>query len=211
MSTENVEILPVVVTDEREAGKVLKIVDHDVQPRRFARTRTFVRRIVWPPVKVMLYLAFLIFAVILIFGGLELLAESRLKKTYLSEAYPNDFSMARKDFTHPVSHYDYDFVPGICLNHNQVKGNRFEYANNAGFREPRDISIEKPADEFRIFLTGGSTAYGLGATGEAAQPMGLYELEYRETISHMMEMILNACAPIPGKTIKVYNAAVWGY
>jgi hypothetical protein len=41
--------------------------------------------------------------------------------------------------------------------------------------------------------------------------MGWYGLEYRETISHNMEMILNAAAPVPGKTIRVYNTAVWGY
>jgi hypothetical protein len=30
-----------------------------------------------------------------------------------------------------VSHYDYDFVPGVCLEYNILKGNNYEYANNA--------------------------------------------------------------------------------
>ncbi len=71
--------------------------------------------------------------------------------------------------------------------------------------------MAKPQDEFRIFLTGGSTVFGMGAIGEAAHAMDYYGIEYRETISHMMEMILNSSNPIPGKTIKVYNAGVWGY
>lgn len=169
------------------------------------------KRFVLPVVKVPLYLVFVAGSVVLILLGIEWLAEQMLRRTYLGDVYAKNFSMARRDFTRPVSHYDYDFVPGVCLEYNTLKGNRYEYANNAGFREPRDLAVEKPENEFRIFLVGGSTAYGLGATGEVAQAMDYYGLEYRETISHMMEMILNATTPIPGKTIRVYNTAVWGY
>jgi hypothetical protein len=173
--------------------------------------KSLTRRFVLPVVKVPLYLGFVVGSVVLMFLAIEWLAEQMLKRTYLGAVYPKNFLMARRDFTRPVSHYDYDFVPRVCLEYNTLKGNRYEYANNAGFREPRDITEAKPANEFRIFLVGGSTAYGLGAVGEAVQPMGWYGLEYRETISHQMEMILNATAPIPGKTIRVYNTAVWGY
>ncbi len=171
----------------------------------------FFRRFIWSWLKVPLYVCFLVASVIIIFLGLEKLAQLALGSTYLGPVYPKDFSMARRDFTMPVSHYDYDFVPGVCLEYNVVKGNRYEYANNAGFREPRPIPMAKPQDEFRIFLTGGSTVFGMGAIGEAAPAMDYYGIEYRETISHMMEMILNSSNPIPGKTIKVYNAGVWGY
>jgi len=170
-----------------------------------------VRRALKSLAKTVLYGLFLVAAVLVILGVLEGLARYALSRTIASEVYPKDFDMVRKDFTRPVSHYDYDFVPGVCLEYNTTKGNNYEYANNAGFREPHDISVEKPADEFRIFLNGGSTAYGLGAVGEAAPEMDYYSLEYRETISHMLEMILNATAPIPGKKIRVYNTAVWGY
>lgn len=179
----------------------------DLKPK----TRGFFRRFIWSWIRVPLYVAFLAASVTLIFVGLEKLARWGLSGTYLAYVYPGDFSMARRDFTMPVSHYDYDFVPGVCLEYNVIKGNRYEYANNAGFREPRDIPMAKPKDEFRVFLTGGSAAFGMGAIGEAASAMDYYGLEYRETISHMMEMILNSTAPMPGKTIRVYNTAVWGY
>jgi len=170
-----------------------------------------VSRLVLPVLRGMAYAVFLVTAVALMLLGLERVAEWALAETYLGQAYPNDITMVRRDFTRPVSHYDYDFVPGVCLEYNTLKGNRLEYANNAGFRDPREIPINKPADEYRVFLVGGSTAYGMGASGEVAQATGYYALEYRETISHMMERILNASAPVPGKTIRVYNTAVWGY
>jgi hypothetical protein len=170
-----------------------------------------IRRLIWRLVKVPIYVIFLVATVGLMLFLLERFSAFLLTRSYLGEVYQKNFSMVRRDFTRPVSHYDYDFVPGVCLEYNILKGNRYEYANNAGFREPRDIPVEKPHDEYRIFLTGGSAAYGLGAIGEATVPMGWYGLEYRETISHMMEMILNATAPVPGKTIRVYNTAVWGY
>ena len=165
----------------------------------------------WFCVKKSGYTLFLILAVAILLMGLEKLAEFALKTTYLIKVYPANFDMAKRDFTEPVSHYDYDLVPGVCISQNQAKGNQFEYVNNAGFREPESIPLDKPSDEFRVFLTGGSTAFGLGSTGAAASVTGYYGIEYRETISHVMEKILNASAPIPGKTIKVYNTAVWGH
>lgn len=175
------------------------------------KKRGLARRCLASLARFLMYGVFLVAAVGLLLWGLENLAGYALGRTVLAAVYPKDFSMVRRDFTRPVSHYDYDFVPGVCLEYNILKGNRYEYANNAGFRDPREISMEKPADEFRIFFNGGSTAYGLGAVGEAAPPMGFYSLEFRETIPHMMEMILNATAPIPGKRIRVYNTSVWGY
>ncbi len=170
-----------------------------------------VGRLVWRILRIPLYAVFLIIVTGLILLGLEQAAKMAMKRGYAGDAYPHDISKALKDYTKPVTHYDYDFVPGVCLEYNVLKGNRYEYANNAGFREPRDIALEKPDDEYRIFLTGGSTAYGLGSVGESIAITNWYALTYRETISHQMEMILNATCPLPGKTIKVYNTAVWGY
>jgi hypothetical protein len=168
-------------------------------------------RFVWYSVKKAAYIGFIVAIVVIVLAGLDKLAEFSLKRTSLAQVYPEDFSMARRDLTRPVSHYDYDLTPDIVFFDSHVKGNRYEYANNAGFRDPRPISPNKPEDEFRIFLTGGSTAFGLGATGEAAPLTHFYYIEHRETISHMLEKILNATAPIPGKKIRVYNTAVWGY
>ncbi len=168
-------------------------------------------RILWYVTRKVAYIAFIIAAVALILVGLDKVAEFALSKTYLGYVYPENFAMVKQDLTEPVSHYDYDISPGVCILHNQPKGNRYEYANNVGFRDPRPISPKKPDDEFRIFLTGGSTAFGLGATGEAAAISNFYYIEHRETISHVLEKILNATAPVPGKTIRVYNTAVWGH
>lgn len=168
-------------------------------------------RALWHSLKKTAYVVFFVIVVLLLLVGLDKLAELALKSTHLSNMYPGDFTMARRDFTRPVSHYDYDLTPGVVFQDTQVKGNRYEYANNAGFRDPRLISLKKPEDEFRIFLTGGSTAFGLGAMGGAGPMTHFYYLEHRETISHMLEKILNATAPVPGKTIRVYNTAVWGY
>lgn len=159
----------------------------------------------------MLYVIFLIAAVVVLFAGIEWFSKFALSKSYLSEVYPQDFDMVRNDAIQPVTHYDYDFTPGACVEYNVLKGNSYEYANNAGFRDPRYIPLEKPADEFRIFVTGGSTAFGLGPIGEAAPAMNHYTIEYRETISHYMEEILNAGSLIEGKKIRVYNTAVWGH
>jgi hypothetical protein len=148
---------------------------------------------------------------VLVLFGVDKAAELALWNTHLSDVYPKDFAMTRRDFTQPVSHYDYDLNPGVCLIMEQPKGNRYEYANNAGFRDPRPISMNKPEDEFRIFLTGGSTAFGLGGAGQSASLSNFYYLEQRETIAHALEKILNSTAPIPGKNIRVYNTAVWGY
>jgi hypothetical protein len=186
-------------------------IDSQTDTPKVTKQRGMLARIVVPVFKAAAYVIFLAGAVVVVLLGLEKSAEWMLSKSYLGEAYPNDMAMVRRDFTRPVSHYDYDFVPGVCIEYNTFKGNRLEYANNAGFRDPRAIQVPKPADEYRIFLLGGSTAYGMGATGELAPAMGYYGLEYRETISHVMERILSASAPIPGKTIKVYNTAVWGY
>jgi len=200
-----------------EAGKRTEPEDSKqalLEPRTESpppKKRGFLKRFLWPLAKGVLYVVFLVAVVVAISGSLEWMAKFVLKHSMLKFIYPNDISMVRKDFTRPVSHYDYDFVPGICLEYNLLKGNSYEYANNAGFRYPQDIALEKPADEFRVFLVGGSTAYGLGAIGEAAQAMNFYGIPYNETISHMMERILNATAPVPGKKIRVYNTAVWGY
>jgi hypothetical protein len=168
-------------------------------------------RFLWYSLKKASYVVFLIVVVVIVLLALDKAAEMALKGTHLTYVHPEDFAMVKRDLTKPVSHYDYDLTPGVCFRDVQVKGNRYEYANNAGFRDPRPISLKKPDDEFRIFLTGGSTAFGLGAGGQAGPITNFYYLEHRETIAHGLEKILNTMAPIPGKTIRVYNTAVWGY
>lgn len=199
------------MTEERLPTDDTPALPADSQTDTSSKTKTFLGRFVWSILKVPLYLVFLIGTVV---GGLwviEKIAQFALGRTFYASVYPQRLWMARNDYTRPTPHYDYDFTPGVCLELNINKGNRYDYANNAGFRYPQDITLRKPPDEFRIFLTGGSTAFGMGATGHAAPAMDFYSIEYRETIAHVLEQILNTTAPIPGKRIRVYNTAVWGY
>ncbi len=165
----------------------------------------------WYLLRKISFICFVVVAAVLILAGLERATHYALTKSHFAIVYPGRIDKARKDFIQPVSHYDYDLTPGICVLYSQGKGNRFEYSNNAGFRDPRPISKEKPPDEFRIFLTGGSTAFGLAASGSAAAATNYYYIEHRETISYLLERILTATSPIAGKKIRVYNTAVWGY
>jgi hypothetical protein len=188
-----------------------KQIEQERVSEQTPKTRGFVWRWLKALVKTVAYAVFLVVTIALLLLGVEKLSQYALTRSYMGQVYPEDPRMALRDYTRPVTHYDYDFVPGVCVEYNTNKGNRYEYANNAGFREPRPIPMDKPADEFRIFVTGGSTAFGMGAGGEATALMDYYSLTYRETISHMMEQILNTTELIPGKKIRVYNTAVWGY
>ncbi|MCL5270714.1 MAG: SGNH/GDSL hydrolase family protein [bacterium] len=69
--------------------------------------------------------------------------------------------------------------------------------NEQQMRDPRPVAMPKPAGLRRIFLTGGSFAYGIGAPGQQA------------TISAYLERDLNAAGAV-GRT-EVFNAAVCGY
>ena len=93
------------------------------------RVFQIIGRSFWFCVKKSGYTLFLILAVAILLMGLEKLAEFALKTTYLRKVYPANFDMAKRDFTEPVSHYDYDLVPGVCISQNQAKGNQFEYVN----------------------------------------------------------------------------------
>lgn len=185
--------------------------NQNIDSSEVEHTHHALTRFLWRSVRVPLYLVSVLGAAAVLLLGMEKAAEYSLRKSRLGEIYHLDFPRVKSDYTRPVPHYDYDFVPGICLVDDRLKGNRYEYANNAGFREPQDISPEKPDDEYRILLTGGSTAFGFGNTGKAYDAVGPYTIEYRETVSHVLEKILNSSAPIPGKRVRVYNAAVWGY
>lgn len=78
-----------------------------------------------------------------------------------------------------------------------------------GFRAGRVLPVEKPAGEYRIFLLGGSAAYGLGA--DAPYPRHA-SLRTDETIDHFLEERLNReLSPKTGKRYTVTNAAVVAY
>jgi GDSL-like Lipase/Acylhydrolase family len=77
--------------------------------------------------------------------------------------------------------------------------------NAQGFRRSKEVSKAKPAGTYRIFLMGGSTAYGLFAGGI----FPAYTIANDETIDHYLELVLNQSDL--GQRFEVINAAVSGY
>jgi lysophospholipase L1-like esterase len=74
------------------------------------------------------------------------------------------------------------------------------HINVLGFRDERQTYISKPEHTVRIFLTGGSTAWGSGASSQT------------KTISCVLEQILNQrIAPTTGYRYEVINTAFPGW
>jgi lysophospholipase L1-like esterase len=79
--------------------------------------------------------------------------------------------------------------------------------NGDGFRRDRSVPVDKPPDTVRIFVLGGSVAYG----GETLYPEidDRWRIDNRQTIDHYLETRLNAT--FPSKRWEVINASVKGY
>jgi hypothetical protein len=77
--------------------------------------------------------------------------------------------------------------------------------NAQGFRRLTDVTREKPAGTYRIFLLGGSTAYGLGGLWPHIEPH-YPVIPDSQTISAYLERELNARAS--GPHVEVINAAI---
>jgi lysophospholipase L1-like esterase len=91
-------------------------------------------------------------------------------------------------------------------NNPMYRGNHVQL-NDAGFRRDRNVSSEKPEGTIRIFLLGGSVAYG----GETLYPEidDRWKINNHETIDYDLEQRLNAA--FPANHWEVINAAVKGY
>lgn len=70
------------------------------------------------------------------------------------------------------------------------------YINSAQFRHEGEISLPKPGNTFRIFLTGGSTAYGSAAPSQDRTIAGYLERALSERLS-----------PVTGLTYEVVSTA----
>lgn len=73
------------------------------------------------------------------------------------------------------------------------------YPQNYRFGRPRTTLAAKTPSEYRIFLLGGSTVEGDGATRE------------EETIAKRLEDALNASGAFGARTVTVYNKGISGY
>ncbi|MDP6435734.1 MAG: hypothetical protein QGG46_00675 [Gammaproteobacteria bacterium] len=75
--------------------------------------------------------------------------------------------------------------------------------NQQGFRRPTDVSLEVPENTVRVFLVGGSTAFGTNGLYPQFDPV---PLEYEDTIDYHMQKILQD--RYPGLNFEVINAGV---
>jgi len=74
-----------------------------------------------------------------------------------------------------------------------------------GFRRDRDVSLKKPPNTIRIFMTGGSVTYGFGGDQD---DRGQFVSD-NQTIEYYLERQLNQALPF--KHWEVINAGVSGY
>jgi hypothetical protein len=98
---------------------------------------------------------------------------------------------------------------------NTKLGNSYEYINEQSFKDFEDVPLEKPDNEYRVFVTGGSVVYGRGPVPPADAVCDYYEVTFRWNIPHIMEMLMNADpdikAKIGNKHVRVINAGVAGF
>ncbi len=96
----------------------------------------------------------------------------------------------------------YEHIPGF---HEGDGKKDWIIINNQGFRRTKDVTINKPAGTYRIFLLGGSAAHGIST----AAPYPLVHIYMNQTIDFYLEKMLEKRHP--GKKFEVINAAVTGY
>jgi lysophospholipase L1-like esterase len=102
-----------------------------------------------------------------------------------------------------IRRYEYDAHRGYRLRPH-YKHNGTEH-NAQGFRRSKSVPQQKPDGTYRIILMGGSTAYGMSASGV----FGAYPISNNETIDYYLESFLNK---VWGQRVfEVINAAVPGY
>jgi hypothetical protein len=180
-------------------------------PRKRERGRSMGRKLF-----LLLYAIFLIALTAGLFFAVEYYAYLKIKASPLGEAYKGkDLDLARQSSQKLAPQYGYEPTPGFVAVRNTRLGNSFEFINEQSFKDFEDVPIEKPADEYRVFVTGGSVVYGRGPVPPTDSLTDYYEVTYRWTIPHLMEQILNADpavrAKIGGKRVRVINAGVAGY
>jgi lysophospholipase L1-like esterase len=136
-------------------------------------------------------LGFSLFALVLIVGVLEVAAVYYLRWT---RGYDGEHLLQ----------YEYDAYKNI-LPTKGYRDLRGVQHNSAGFRRSEDVTVDKPAGTYRVFLMGASTAYGLGGLWPHIQ-REYAVLDNSETIDAYLEQQLQV--RFPGVRIEVINAAI---
>jgi hypothetical protein len=138
---------------------------------------------------VLFQVLFTLVFVVLVFGGMELVARIRQYHKFGPKSL------------HPMALRDQ--FTGYRLNPAYGRVDRQHDAQ--GFRRDRDVSLEKPANTVRIFIIGGSTAYGY-TTNMPEYTDNRWRLLYNnQTIDYYLEQKLNQA--FPAKHWEVINAA----
>jgi len=107
------------------------------------------------------------------------------------------------DGVHLMVH-EFDAYKNILPARNYVDTRGIRH-NSQGFRRSTEVPLEKPSGTYRIFLMGGSTAYGYGGKWTHIQK-DFEVIKNSETIdAHLESYMSNA---IEGKKIEVINAAI---
>jgi lysophospholipase L1-like esterase len=105
---------------------------------------------------------------------------------------------------HHLMQYEYDPYKNVLPTRNFVDTRGIRH-NSVGFRRSTEVAREKPTGTFRVFLMGGSTAYGLGGLWTHIQ-RDYAVIRNEDTIDAILERRL--ASAFPGKRIEVINAAI---
>lgn len=104
----------------------------------------------------------------------------------------------------PLLQYEFDPYKNVLPTRNFVDTRGIEH-NSAGFRRSSEVARAKPEGTYRIFLMGGSTAYGTGGLWPHIQTE-FEVLKNSETIDAYLEQQLHE--QYPGARFEVINAAI---
>lgn len=163
-----------------------------------------------------IYVGFLTAVVLGALAALEYYAYMRIKSSPLGEAYKDkDMDLARRSSQQVAPQFGYEPTPGFAAVRNTRLGNSYEYINEESFKDFEDVPRDKPEDEYRVIVTGGSVVYGRGPVPPADKVCDYYEVTFRWNIPHIMQELLNADPEvrkkIGGKKVRVINAGVAGH
>jgi len=176
------------------------------------KSRGFFRKLVF----FTLYITFIFVIIFGVLEGLEYYAYLKVKASPLGEAYKGrDMDLARRSSQTVAPQYGYEPTPGFAAVRNTRLGNSFEYINDESFKDFENVPIEKPEDEYRVIVTGGSVVYGRGPVPPSDAICDYYEVTFRWTIPHIIQELMNADPEIrqkiDGKKVRVINAGVAGF